>query len=90
MAGDGTFSRRGALRWAGSTLGLLAVVWPTEHSAAQQKVSKTDAKYQDKPNGQQRCEICLYFQPPGSCRLVAETISPKGWCQFFSARENAH
>ena len=55
----------------------------------QDKVSKADAKYQDQPNGQQRCEICLQFRPPGGCELVEGRISPKGWCQFFAARENA-
>jgi hypothetical protein len=54
------------------------------------KVTKAQAQYQDHPKGQQRCEICLQFMPPGQCRIVAGPISPKGWCQFFAARENAH
>ena len=57
---------------------------------ADDKVSKATAKYQDRPNGQQRCEICVNFQPPKSCRFVAGDISPKGWCQYFAARDNAH
>ena len=59
-------------------------------AAAQQKVSQADAKYQDQPKGQQRCEICLQFQPPNACRIVEGPISPKGWCQYFAAKENAH
>ena len=58
--------------------------------AAQQKVSHADAKYQDQPKGQQRCEIRLQFQPPNACRIVEGPISPKGWCQYFAAKENAH
>ena len=58
-------------------------------AAAQEKVSKAQAKYQDHQNGPQRCAICVNFQPPSRCRFVAGQISPKGWCQFFAARENA-
>lgn len=56
---------------------------------AQAKVSKTVAKYQDRPKGEQRCAICINFEPPNRCRFVAGDISPNGWCQFFAARENA-
>ena len=56
---------------------------------AQQRIAKSEAKYQYRPNGIQRCEICLQFQPPNRCQLVEGDISPKGWCQFFAAKENA-
>jgi hypothetical protein len=56
---------------------------------AAQKIAQTVAKYQDHPNGIQRCEICLQFEPPKTCKIVAGEISPKGWCQFFAAKENA-
>lgn len=55
----------------------------------QAKVSKPVAQYQDHPKGVQRCEICINFQPPSRCRFVAGDINPKGWCQFFAAREKA-
>jgi hypothetical protein len=61
-----------------------------EPVAEKDKIKKTDAKYQDQPKGQQRCEICLQFQPPASCKIVQGPISPHGWCQFFAAKENAH
>jgi hypothetical protein len=83
-------ARRAALRRSGVALAALAGLWPASRGAAQQKVSKIDAKYQDRPNGQQRCQICLQFEPAGSCKLVEGKISPQGWCQFFAARENAH
>jgi hypothetical protein len=79
-------SRRTALQVSAALLG---AVRPEARAAAQQKVSQTDAKYQDHPNGQQRCGICLQFRPPTSCNLVQGEISPQGWCQFFAARENA-
>ncbi len=55
-----------------------------------EKISQADAKYQLTPNGQQRCEICLQFEPPDHCKIVRSTISATGWCQYFAARENAH
>lgn len=82
MTNRETVSRRTAL--------LLAVpVWAASRGSAQERISKTAAKYQDHPNGQQRCEICLQFNPPDRCKLVDGAIGPHGWCQFFAARENA-
>ena len=57
--------------------------------ARDNRLPKTVAKYQSHPNGIQRCEICLQFQPPRRCKLVSGEISPKGWCQYFAAKENA-
>lgn len=59
-------------------------------AAAPPKVSKAAAKYQDHPKGEQRCAICVNFQPPGQCRFVQGSIAKTGWCQFFAAKENAH
>jgi hypothetical protein len=47
---------------------------------AQQKASKAAMKYQDKPNGDQKCSNCLQFVPPGSCNVVEGAISPDGYC----------
>jgi hypothetical protein len=55
-----------------------------------QKITHADAKYQPTPNGQQRCEICLQFEPPDQCKIVRSPISATGSCQYFAARENAH
>lgn len=57
--------------------------------AADNKVPQAEAKYQPRPRGIQRCEICLQFEAPNRCKIVAGDISQKGWCQYFAARENA-
>lgn len=57
--------------------------------ADETRVSKDVAKYRAHPNGIQRCEICLQFNPPDHCKIVAGKINPKGWCQYFAAKENA-
>jgi hypothetical protein len=47
-----------------------AAGWAASPAGAQpelseaQKVTHADAKYQSTQNGQQRCEICLQFEPP--------------------------
>jgi hypothetical protein len=87
-------SRRGLLE---STLVIaatgLARLAPTRAEAElseTEKITHADAKYQPTSNGQQRCEICLQFQPPDHCKIVRSPISANGWCQYFAARENAH
>lgn len=85
-----TISRRAVLGGAALAFSVAATTRASRRAAAQQKVSQADAKYQDQPKGQQRCEICLQFQPPNACRIVDSPISPKGWCQYFAAKENAH
>jgi hypothetical protein len=51
--------------------------------AQKQKLSPTDIGYQPRPNGGQRCDLCVNWQAPNTCKLVAGTISPSGWCGLF-------
>jgi hypothetical protein len=55
-------------------------------TAAQQKLSQADAKYQTTPKGDQRCGGCANFQPSNVCKFVQGDISPNGWCQLFAAK----
>ena len=78
--------RRAVLRAvlaAGCMLGLPAV------SRAQSgKVSKAQAKYQDKPKGNQNCAQCMHFvAADNSCKVVEGKISPQGWCQLWAAKQ---
>jgi len=50
---------------------------------AQQKMSQTDAAYQDRPKNGLTCAACTLFRPPRSCEVVQGDISPNGWCKFF-------
>jgi hypothetical protein len=75
-------------------LGVLGVLAASSAAAEDEvseadKIKQADAKYQPRPKGEQRCEICLQFLPPGACKIVQGPIVAKGWCQFFAARENA-
>ena len=89
-----TVSRRGLLRAAIALAAASGRLASPAHAEAEpseaDKITHANAHYQLVPNGQQRCAICLQFQPPGRCRIVRAPIYPKGWCQYFAARENAH
>jgi hypothetical protein len=75
-------SRRSMLARAAGLAGatLAGTVIPIELASAQQKVAKEAMKYQDKPNGDMRCDNCSQFVAPSSCKVVDGTISPSGYC----------
>ena len=52
-------------------------------AAAQAKLSQADSGYQNRPNSGQRCELCTNWRGPTSCKVVAGTISPTGWCSLY-------
>jgi hypothetical protein len=86
----GGTTRRKLLEFTGVAGAVLVAGRFTRPSQADEtRVSKDVAKYRAHPNGIQRCEICLQFNPPDHCKIVAGEISPKGWCQYFAAKENA-
>lgn len=92
MSGD--VSRRGVIEGAAIAASAWAGMALATHARADvpeaNKISHAAAKYQSTPKGQQRCEICLNFEPPDKCRIVQSPVVPTGWCQYFAARENAH
>ena len=80
-------SRRNLLR-AGAAIVAAGVV--VRHASAEetQKIEKSLVGYVDKstnPDGQ-HCSICVNFQPPKSCALVAGVINPNGWCGAFAPK----
>ena len=68
---------------AGAIFAAALSLGKNEMAEAQEKATKTAAKYQDHPNGGNHCAICRYFRPPHACQLVSGNISPNGWCSFF-------
>jgi hypothetical protein len=78
-------SRRKLLQGAAITVGgaamLVAAVSPAEAKMAQQA-----AGYQDSPKNGAQCSTCALFKAPASCTLVDGTISPNGWCKFYSKK----
>src|SRR5690349_22915429 len=78
-------SRRTMLRRSAIALGIAGASTIARGASAQEqlketdKIKQSDAKYQNHPNGQQRCEICLQFTPPSRCKIVQGPIVPQGW-----------
>jgi hypothetical protein len=46
------------------------------------KVSKQEARYRNRPNGEQRCFVCKHYFI-GHCSIVSGRVSAWGWCRFF-------
>jgi hypothetical protein len=76
-------SRRAVLRSAALSLGAATATAVVSQTAAQQKISRADAKYQATPKGDLHCDECVNFQPPNGCKFVQGEISANGWCQLF-------
>jgi hypothetical protein len=53
---------------------------------AQTKLTHETAKYQDTPKNGQKCSTCIQFVTPASCKIVADPISPEGWCQLYGPK----
>lgn len=64
-----------------------ATVTENAPAAAANKVKKEAVQYQKQPKGDQRCGLCLHFQPESnSCKLVEGQISPNGWCILWAKK----
>jgi hypothetical protein len=68
-----------ALRGVAAGLTVGVVVQP----AAQEKMSRREADYQDSPEDIRMCATCTLFLPPKSCKVVDGEVSPNGWCKLF-------
>jgi hypothetical protein len=80
-------SRRSILRnlamSAGGAAVLATTVAGSRVAEAQTKATQQAVGYQDTPHGAQRCDNCLQFQPPSSCKTVQGTVAPAGWCKVY-------
>lgn len=51
------------------------------------KLSKTQAKYQDQPKGDQSCVKCMHFiAGTSTCKLVEGQVSANGWCTLWAKK----
>jgi hypothetical protein len=82
-------SRRQALTIAAGVAGAsasAAAVVGTSTPAQAAKASQKIVKYQDTPKGDQRCENCVQFEAPSSCKTVDGTVSAQGWCMVYAKK----
>jgi hypothetical protein len=80
-----SFLRRGAALTAAGVV-LLAETTITRRAAAQEKSAQNTVQYRDKPEGDKACANCSFFEAPSSCKVVAGTISPQGWCMRYAPK----
>ena len=88
MTGSQGISRRKVLTIAVGAVGTsgAAVVVGTSRSAQADKVSQQVVKYQDTPKGEQRCDNCVHFEAPSTCKIVDGTVAAQGWCMVYAKK----
>lgn len=81
-------------RMAAAPLAIGALAALRAEAEAAPAMTQAAADYQSKPNGGKQCSGCALFVPAksnpmksnGTCTLVKGSISPQGWCKFFSPK----
>ena len=88
MTGSQGISRRKVLTIAVGAVGTsgAAVVVGTSTYAQAAKVSQQVVKYQDTPKGEQRCDNCVHFEAPSTCKIVDGTVAAQGWCMVYAKK----
>ena len=54
---------------------------------AADKMTRTQAEYQDTPNGIYSCGMCSLFEAPSACKVVEGEVSKDGWCKAFALQD---
>jgi hypothetical protein len=78
-------SRRAVIRAGQALLATSAVGLATTAYGADKADPKL-VQYGAQPNNGAKCSDCVKFEAPSSCKAVAGTISPNGWCLLFAHR----
>lgn len=56
-------------------------------AAPAKKVSQATARYQPRPNGDQKCGTCMNFiAESNTCKLVEGKVAPEGWCTLWAKK----
>ena len=78
--------KRASLRgMVGVGLGAIAVYAAPRAAVAQdEKLAQNVVQYQNTPKDGQECDKCVNWIAPNSCKIVAGTINPKGYCIAFA------
>ncbi len=73
---------------AGAAQAAETAMTPKPQKLAQEKIAQAQVQYQKTPKDGQKCSICVNFEAPASCKIVAGTIDPDGWCIAFAPKES--
>ena len=81
-------SRRGFLSGSVCTLGTVTIAAAVEgcatRPASRGTKSKAELQYQDAPHVLARCSLCKHFYSPDFCEILADPVSPRGWCKAYA------
>jgi len=80
-------SRRRVLARGIAILAAGVAMGAAERSArADDKLAQNVVQYQETPNDGNKCSACVNWVAPNSCKIVAGTINPNGWCVAFAPK----
>jgi hypothetical protein len=77
-------------QFVGTTVGAAAGLAFVATTARAQALDKSAVQYQEEPQGDQRCDNCLYWIPDdnddgiGGCQMVKGDILPEAWCSIWA------
>lgn len=84
---DQQATRRSILRAGVAAVGgATGTVIAATRAKAQEKIAQKMVQYQDTPKNDQKCSLCVQFDPPGACKIVAGKIDANGWCIAFAPK----
>ena len=90
MTGSQGISRRQVLTIAagaaGASVTSVAAVIGVSTTAQAAKVTQQAVKYQDTPKGELRCDNCVQFEAPSTCKTVDGTVAAQGWCIVYAKK----
>ncbi len=82
-------TRRGILRTGLTAVGGAVLAGTVALRArAQEKIAQAMVQYQKTPKDGHQCSTCVNFEAPASCKIVAGTIDPAGWCIAYAPKES--
>ncbi len=77
-------TRRQVLRAGLAAAGAVAAV----SARAQDKIAQAQVQYQETPKDGAKCSMCVNWVAPNSCKIVAGTINPNGWCVAYAPKDS--
>ena len=87
---DHELSRRGALRVGMAAVAAVggAIMPKSTQADDSSKVAQSLVQYQQAPKDGNKCSLCVNWVAPNSCKVVAGTINPDGWCVAFAPKSS--
>jgi hypothetical protein len=87
---DQHLSRRGVLRAGMAVVAAVGAAATPKTAQADDsgKVAQNLVQYQQTPKDGNKCSLCVNWVAPNSCKVVAGTINPNGWCVAFAPKSS--